>query len=114
MSPDTGSVIQATGDLFPKVPGVDSSKGVAMNAPPAAVLADTTRFVTEAMASVTPGEQGTLVAIATKTGEVTNVNLAFAVKAGDQVEVVTWIGKTWGIPVAAAPLSVGGAARWHF
>lgn len=114
MSPEDGGIITATGDLFPKVPGVDSSKGVALNAPPASVLADTTRFVTEAMASVTPGEHGTLVAIATKTGEVTNVNLAFAVKAGAHVEVVTWIGKTWGTPVAAAPLSVGGAGRWHF
>lgn len=109
-----GEIIQATGDLFPRVDGVTSSKGVAMNPPPASVLADTTRFVKDAMAQVQDGEHGTLVAIATKTGDVTNVNLAFAVKAGDRVEVVTWIGKTWGTPVGASPLSVGGAARWHF
>lgn len=104
--PTSSDIITADSDLF--------APGVAMNAPPASMLADTARLVVDAMAQIPDGERGSLVAIATKTAGVTTTNLAFAVKAGGNVEVVTWIGKTWGTPVAAKPLSLGAAARWHF
>src|SRR5690349_2832541 len=109
MSP--ADVVNLPGDLFATIPGVPSSKGVALNAPPAHLLADTTKFIKDAMVNVEPGSHGTLVAIATKTGTVTNTNLALATKIGEHVEVVGWIGKSWGVPVAAAPVSFGGAGR---
>lgn len=101
-------------DVFAVVPGVVSAKGVALNPPPGPILAQATKLVTDAMAQVPSGEHGSLVAIATRQGDAVNVNLAFAVKAGNHVEVVTWIGKSWGDPVSAVPLSAGGAARVHF
>ena len=94
-------VIKMTGDLFAKVPGTPSTAGVALNKPPASILGEATRMISEAMVHVPEGEHGTLVAIATETDGKINVNLAFAIKAGKHVEVVTWIGKSWGTPVSA-------------
>lgn len=102
------------GDRFAVVPGVPSAKGVALNAPPASILGRATELVRDAMAQVPADERGTLVALATRQGDVTHVNLALATKVGSRVEVVTWIGKSWGEPVAAAPLTAGGAVRVHF
>lgn len=107
MSP--GDVVESSGDLFATVSGVASSKGVALNAPPASILADATRMVRDAMAQVPEGEHGSLVAIATEQDGKVNVNLALATKIGTHVEVVTWIGKSWGTPVAA-----GVMGRVHF
>lgn len=87
-------------DLFATVPGVPSTTGVALNAPPVSILAQATKMVSEAVATIPPGSKGALVAIATEKG----VNLALASKVGDHVEVTTWIGKSWGAPIA------GGAA----
>ena len=115
MSPDPGGVITATGDLFAKVPGVTSSKGVAMNAPPDAILGTVSRMVRDAMATIPASERGQLVAIATRApdGSV-NVNLALAAKVGKRVEILAFVGKSWGEPLAAAPLSGGVAGRVHF
>lgn len=96
-------------DVFAVVPGVPSAKGVALNPPPPSILAQATAMVREAMKEVPDGERGSLVAIATKQGEAVNVNLAFAVKANDHVDIVTWIGKSWGEPVSA-----GVVGRVHF
>lgn len=96
-------------DVFAVVPGVSSAKGVALNPPPASILAQATKMVSDAMKDIPPGERGSLVAIATKQGDAVNVNLAFAVKANDRVDVITWVGKSWGEPVAA-----GVVGRVHF
>lgn len=102
-------VIHMSEDMFAKVPGTASTKGVALNKPPASILAEATRMVTEAMANVPPGEKGQLVAIATMKDGKVDVNLAFAVKVGKHVDVVQWIGLTWGEPVSAGLLG-----RVHF
>jgi len=114
VSPGTGSVINATGDLFPYISGVPSSRGVAMNPPPASVIGEVNRMVSDALAQIPDGERAQLVGIATKdlrTGE-THVNLALAAKVGSHVEVLTWFGKSWGTPVAAGVVGAGG--RIHF
>lgn len=105
MSPTTGGIVTATGDLFPKVTGVTSSKGVAMNPPPAAILGDVSRMVADAMKTVPAGKRGALVGIATLAADGTvSVNLAVATKVGSKVTIVGWAGKSWGKPIE------GGAA----
>lgn len=96
-------IIQAPGDLFPTVPGVPSSKGVAMNPPPASILANVNHLVSAAMSGVPEDGRGQLVGIATRNPETgaVDVNLALATRIGSRVEVVAWMGKTWGQPVAA-------------
>lgn len=111
----TDDIIQATGDLFPRVDGVASSKGVAMNPPPASVLGDVAKMVRDAMANIPDNERGELVGIATRDADGTvNVNLALATKVGSHVDIVAFIGKSWGRPIAAAPLTLGAATRIHF
>lgn len=102
MSPE--ALASPPGDVFAAVPGVPSFKGVALNPPPGPILAQATELVRDAMAQVPPDKKGALVAIATKQGDAVNVNLALAVRAGNHVEVVSWLGRSWGEPVA------GGAA----
>lgn len=97
------------GNTFAVVPGLPSTGGVALNPPPASILAQATKMVSDAMTDIPPGERGSLVAIATKQGDAVNVNLAFAVKANDHIDIVTWVGKSWGEPVAA-----GVVGRVHF
>jgi len=87
-------------DVFPTVPGAPVLKGVAMNAPPAAILVELTKQVHDAVATLPPGKNGALVGVATTTG----VNLAVVAKAGEHVKVVGWAGRTWGQPIS------GGAA----
>jgi hypothetical protein len=101
-------IIQATSDLFATVPGVPSVGGVAMNAPPAAILADVSRMVTEAVAALPARSRGALVAIATQDADGTvNVNMAFAAKAGAHVTILGWVGRRWGSPVSG-----GAAVEW--
>lgn len=105
-TPDT--VIHATGDLFPRLLGVDSQGGVAMNPPPAGLMATIQQDITAVMAGIPPDGRGRLVAIATKTGDKVSTNLAIAAKhqVGDKVEVKigAWLGKSWGQPVAVGVL----------
>lgn len=98
-------VIKIDGDLFPTVPGIASSKGVAMNPPPAAILVTVNQMVADAVKSLPAGASGALVGIATKhaSGQI-NVNLALTKKVRDNVTIVGWLGKSWGVPVE------GGAA----
>ena len=107
MSPQ--DIIQADGDLFANVPGVASAQGVALNAPPPAIFADVMQRVTDTVQAMPEGSKVALVGIATETNGVKNVNLALAIRAGTHVEIVTWLGKTWG-----APVDKGVALRWHF
>lgn len=86
---------------FPTLPGITSTGGVSMTAPPASMLSDINRLVTAALADVPDGQHGQLVGIATRTGDRIDVNLALAVKAGGRVTVAAWMGKSWGEPVAA-------------
>jgi hypothetical protein len=89
-------------DLFPKLVGINSATGVAMNAPPANILPDVTRMVTDAIAALPDGDRGALVGIATKHPDGTvNVNLALAARVGSRVEVAAWLGRTWGEPLTA-------------
>ena len=107
------AIVTATGDLFATVAGVDSQGGVAMNAPPAAILSEVSDMVTTAMADVPPDAHGQLVGIATEIDGTIAVNLALAVRATTTVEILAWVGKSWGRPIKAG-LVTGGAARWTF
>lgn len=101
----TSGIITATGDLFPTITGMATAKGVAMNPPPDAILVDVTRMVEHAMQAVPANGKGALVGIATKDANgALNVNLALVQKVGARVNVVSWLGKSWGQPVS------GGAA----
>jgi hypothetical protein len=103
-------ILQMT-DLFATVPGVVSTKGVAMNPPPAAILGDVSKMVRDAMLTLPEEDRVELVGIASRdedTGKV-NVNLALAAKAGQHVDIVAFMGKSWGDPVSAAVM-----ARVHF
>ena len=102
-------VIHADGDLFAAVPGIPSAKGVALNAPPPAIFANVMQMVTDTVAGMPPKSKVALVGIATQKDGQTNVNLALAIRAGHNVEIVSWLGKTWGDPVEK-----GVALRWHF
>ena len=100
----TDEVIQAPGDLFPRVPGIPSSGGVAMNPPPASLLGDIHQHIVAAMSDIPADGRGRLVTIATRTGDRTSVNLAIVAKHQfdnkTEVKVGAWMGKTWGQPVA--------------
>lgn len=69
--------------------------GVATNPPPASLLDAITRQVHEAVATLPPGANGGLVAVATTAG----VNLAVVSKVGDHVDIQAWIGKDWQQPL---------------
>lgn len=94
---------------LPAIPGLPAQyadlPSVAMVPPPAYLLADTSRFVTEAVAALPNGEKGRLTWIATTKG----VNLALVDKVNDHVNVTAWIGKSWGQPIAAG---VAGEVHW--
>lgn len=110
MSPTDGGIIRADGDLFPTIAGVASSRGVAMNAPPAETLSQVSQMVRDAMATLPEGDRGALVGIATRdaSGKV-NVNLALATRVGNHVDIAAFMGKTWGEPLAAGVMT-----RIHF
>ena len=110
MSPLGAGVITASGDLFPTVTGIASKGGVAMNAPPASILADVHRLVADAMKDIPADSHGALVGIATRKSDGrVNVNLAIATKVGSHVTVVGWLGKSWGQPIEG-----GTAVQVHF
>ncbi len=101
----TDGIITATGDLFPTVPGLDTSKGVALNPPPAEILGTVNQMVADALKGIPAGSKGALVGIATRSGSgAIHVNLALAKKVRENVTVLTWIGKRWDAPIE------GGAA----
>lgn len=98
-------IVPASGDLFPKVSGLETSKGVAMNPPPAEILGTVNQMVADAVKNIPEGATGALVGIATRSSSgAVNVNLALTKKVRDNVTVVGWMGKSWGQPVE------GGAA----
>lgn len=102
------STIHMTGDLFPRLPGVTSEGGVAMNPPPPNLMGALQRDIEAVMSGIPPDGRGRLVGIATRTGDRISTNLAIAAKQqiGERVEVKVgaWIGKTWGQPVSVGLL----------
>lgn len=86
-----------------------------MNPPPAAMLGAVSKMVTEAMANIPDGERGQLIGIATRAADGSvNVNLALAQRVNGHVDIIAFAGKSWGTPLAAAPLSAGAAGRVHW
>src|SRR5262245_9371682 len=99
------SPLPTIADVLPTVPGVPIAKGVAMNAPPAAIFDAVTKQVHDVIAALPVDARGGIVGIATKNPDGTiNANVAVADKIGSHVTIVGWAGKSWGQPVA------GGAA----
>lgn len=90
---------------MPDIPGLPpelvASKGVEMTPPTGEALTKATSLIDQAMATVRDGEKGALIWIAQRQGDQTSVNLAYAHKVGEHVEVTAWIGKTWGEPIDA-------------
>jgi hypothetical protein len=73
-----------------------ASNGVAMMAPPSALMASITSEITKAMAEVPAGSKGALVAVTSKNADGTfNANLAVVSKVGEHVKVMAWMGKSW-------------------
>ena len=79
--------------------------GVQMQAPPASLLASTTKFVMDAANTLQPHEHGALVFVATTKG----VNAAVVHRFHERFAVVGWLGKEWGKPLEAG---VAGSLRW--
>lgn len=81
------------------------TNGVQFTSPPASILADALQMVNEGIAQLEPHDRGAIVTIVTPTG----VNGAIVTRAGDHLELVGWIGKSWGESVTG-----GGAVkiRW--
>ena len=100
MSPTKSGIVKAEGDLFPTITGLTTSKGVAMNPPPAEIFGTVNRMVTDTVLAMPADSKVALVGIATEKNGQKNVNLALAVRAGSHVEIVSWLGKSWGEPVA--------------
>jgi hypothetical protein len=80
-------------------------KGVAFNRPPIEVFEQTNQMIHHAVSQIGKGDKFLFVAVATTKG----TNVAAVQKLGDHVEIVEYIGKTWG-----EPLSAGVSAAWHF
>jgi hypothetical protein len=107
---DQIGIVKAEGDLFPTLAGISSSKGVAINAPPAEILGTVSQMVRDAMAALPEGDRAELVGIASRhaDGKI-HINLAFATRVNNHVDVVGFAGKTWG-----EPLTAGVMTRIHF
>lgn len=80
-------------------------QGVEFNPPPAEHLVKTEGMIRDAVSQLGKDEKFMLTWIVTDKG----VNTAAVRKLGDHVEVMAWIGKSWGDPI-----SVGVAGAWHF
>lgn len=88
-------------------PSFQQAKGVVMSPPPAKYLEQTTSVIRDALATLEPGERGGLVWVATKKDDKVSVNLAVVGRVNNDFQVLGWIGKEFGEPVAA-----GVAGRW--
>jgi hypothetical protein len=73
-----------------------ASAGVAVMAPPEALLPSIAAAVAKACEAIPAGRTGALVAIADTKG----ANLAVVQRIGTHVEIMGWIGKSWGEPIA--------------
>jgi hypothetical protein len=67
-------------------------RGVALNAPPPHLISDAIQSISMAMADVPKDAKGAIVAVTTDTG----TNAALAVHGPAGVDVLLWMGKSWG------------------
>jgi hypothetical protein len=79
-----------SGETIPPVPNFPP--GVQFNRPPDVMIPSIMGSIARAFDSLPPDVDGALVAIGTNKG----ANAAFVVRAPHGVDVVTWIGKSWG------------------
>lgn len=92
------------------LPGVAVANGVRLTPPPATILSTVTKQIEDAFAALPAGTQGGLAAIGTwRNGEI-HTNLALVQRIGGRAAVTTWIGKTWGTPLADTEAGV--AFKW--
>jgi len=82
-----------------------TASGVAFNQPPAEFLSETNSMIRDAVANIGKGDKFLFVGVVTDKG----TNAAAVQKLGDHIEIVEYIGKTWG-----KPLEAGIAGVWHF
>jgi hypothetical protein len=87
-----------------------NSPGVAYNPPPLAALPDIRKAIDSAMGTLSPGKSVALVGIVQGDGAGIETNAAIVVKAGDDVNVIGWIGKSW---KAGGGVSYGAAVKWE-
>jgi hypothetical protein len=64
--------------------------------PPPVLLTDLRKSIDSALASLKPGENGALVLVGTKQGDVVKMNAAVVARVGKGWAVQSWIGKEWG------------------
>jgi hypothetical protein len=76
---------------------VVNDKAIQFNPPPDHHVSDLMNSINSAMASLPPDAKGALVMVPTTAGG----NAAIVVRAGHSWDVMTWIGKSWGEPLAA-------------
>lgn len=80
-----------------------------MNAPPAEYIQQTTAMIQHAVAQLGVDEKGCLTWLASKKGDQVIVNLAVVAKVNDNFQVLGWIGKEFGEPIAAG---IAGRLSW--
>lgn len=88
---------------------LQSAPGVEMNSPPAQYMQQTTALIMDAVATLKVDEKGALVWLASKKGEQVGVNLALVSRVNDSFQIVGWIGKEFGQPIAAG---IAGRVSW--
>lgn len=82
---------------------------VLFNQPPAEFIEKTNSMIRDAVAQIGKGDKFLFVGVVNVVKGKSNTNFAAVQKVGDHVEIVEYIGKTWG-----EPLSAGIAGSWHF
>lgn len=86
------------------------AKQVEFNPPPTHLMDETMSLLEAAMKQIKPDKNGQMMFIAHRQGPEVKVNFAIVAKNDEgNLQVMTWIGKTWGRPVEA-----GVAAGWSF
>ena len=95
------------------IPGLperlEQAPGVIMNSPPAEYMERTNNMILSAVSQLGATDRGALTWIATRSGGKTHVNLAIVQRVNDRFQVVGWVGKTFGEPIAAG---VAGKLVW--
>lgn len=94
---------------MPEIPGLPDhlvgQHGVEMMPPPAQFLEQTNTMIHDAVAKLGPGDKFMTAWVLTSKG----VNSALVTRVNDHIEIVGYIGKSWGAPIEAG---IGGV--WHF
>jgi hypothetical protein len=80
----------------------DPKTGVSYTPPPVSLMKEATRVVERTFAQLPKDANGAVIGVATEKGW----NAAIAHRVGDKVQVVGWVGKSWGESITA-----GGAVK---